>query len=157
MRWSIRMIWPQCMGNHSTAKGKDQIICSRNRSLKSHLPDLGTFIIDLEYIFALLEGPRGQNPYCCIADLRVKCMKTKYFYQVFQLFHCKWHHFRRKSHRSIGDFMGVNSHMTGPDLEGPRGQNPISFTPISPTRHSANWATTRPAVPTLPSRAHLQD
>ena len=51
-------------------------ICSRNRSLKSQLPDLGTFIIDLEYIFALLEGPRGQNPYCCIADLRVKCMKN---------------------------------------------------------------------------------
>ena len=29
--------------------------------------------------------------------------------------------FHRKSHRSIGDLMGVNSHITGPDLEGSRG------------------------------------
>ena len=32
--------------------------------------------------------------------------------------------FHRKSHRSIGGFMEVNSHITGPDLEGPRGHNP---------------------------------
>ena len=71
-----------------------------------------------------LEGPCGQNPYCCIADLRVKCIKTKCFSQVLQLFHCKWHHIRRKFHRSIGDFMGVNSTETGPDLEVPPAQNP---------------------------------
>ena len=29
-------------------------ICSRNRSLKSQLPDLGKFIVDLEYVFALI-------------------------------------------------------------------------------------------------------
>ena len=29
-----------------------------------------------------------------------------------------------KSHRSIGDFMGVNSPITGPILEGSRGYNP---------------------------------
>ena len=32
--------------------------------------------------------------------------------------------FHRKSHRSIGGFMGVILPITGPILEGPRGQNP---------------------------------
>ena len=38
-----------------------------------------------------------------------------------------------KSHRSIGDFVGVNSHILRPILEGPRAQISDTKTPISTT------------------------
>ena len=69
---------------------------------------------------------------------------------------------RRKSHvlsRIFATF-GLKKHRTHiiyPDQGGPPAQNFISFTPISATAEFGDLATTRPAVPTLPSRAHLQD
>ena len=62
-----------------------------------------------------------------------------------------------QSHRSIGEFMGVNSPITGPILEGSRGQNPIPFTPISSAPEFGPVGARKPSVPTLPSRAHPQD
>ena len=66
-----------------------------------------------------------------------------------------------KSHRSIRGFMGAILPIEAPILEGPRGQNlycciaDLERTVIRPRRPTP--ATSRPAVPTLPSRAHLQD
>ena len=66
-----------------------------------------------------------------------------------------------ESHLPIGIFLGVNSPITGPILEGSRGY--ITYqqaTDLGEARFApvcAGLATSRPAVPTLPSRAHLQD
>ena len=45
-----------------------------------------------------------------------------------------------KSHRSIGEFLGVNSPITGPILEGPRAQNSDTKTRISATPKFAKVA-----------------
>ena len=63
-----------------------------------------------------------------------------------------------KSHRSIGHFVGVNSPITGPILEGSRGYNP--YHQATDLDDTALWRTdpmTRTSDPTLPSRAHPQD
>ena len=54
--------------------------------------------------------------------------------------------------------MGVILPMEAPILEGPRGKiSYLSYPDLVDSESWPNWATTRPAVPTLPSRAHLQD
>ena len=65
---------------------------------------------------------------------------------------------RGKSHRSIEDFMGVNSPILRPILEGPRGQNLYcQRTDLGDTEIQPGWATSQPPDPTLPSRAHHKD
>ena len=69
---------------------------------------------------------------------------------------------RRKSHvlsRIFATF-GLKKHRThiiGSDLEGPRGQIPYCCIADLDGSTFGPSATTRPADPTLPSRAHLQD
>ena len=54
-------------------------------------------------------------------------------------------------------FLGPYSPLTGPILEGPRGQNSYFKPRISSTPRFGVWATTQPPDPTLPSRAHHKD
>ena len=64
---------------------------------------------------------------------------------------------RGKSHRSIGEFMGVNLWKHGQFWRVPADRICIASVPISRTATLGELGATRPAVPTLPSRAHLQD
>ena len=54
-------------------------------------------------------------------------------------------------------FLGPYSPLTGPILEGPRGQNSYFKPRISTTHPLGDFAMTQPPDPTLPSRAHHQD
>ena len=54
-------------------------------------------------------------------------------------------------------FVGVYSPITGPILEGPPAHNCYFKPRISSTPEFGVCGTTRPPVPTLPSRAHPQD
>ena len=63
-----------------------------------------------------------------------------------------------KSHRSIGEFLGVNSPILRPILEGPRGQNCDTKTRIQTTPSFGDFIRRR-RLPHRPytSRAHPQD
>ena len=64
---------------------------------------------------------------------------------------------RGKSHRSIGEFMGVNLWKHGQFWRVPADRICIASVPISATPRFGAQATTRPPDPTLPSRAHHKD
>ena len=64
---------------------------------------------------------------------------------------------RGKSHRSIGEFMGVNLWKHGQFWRVPPRRICIASVPISPTHPLAARAMTQPPDPTLPSRAHHKD